>query len=631
MKRVLGFLILTFGLTYALSIQITKPIELNKSKGVLVGEVIINNKLRKAKAIGNFKLSTNRQSVLFTIEKIYKDDQIFKLNSHPTAIKQVRNRKIPKGSKIILAGENEEEIAKIFGMSARNYQKTKTSNANPTSGGNPSNPSNSDTGSISNNGGSGNISSYYPNSSSNSGTQYYPVTDNGGGNNSSGGNGNADSIYSSQYCKSPRRNGNEMILSIVDKDGNCYDIQATRDDTKCTYRYDFNNGVAIKQTQFYYVDKENETQNIGGCVDLEGNDYQYKLYADDSKCKLQSTDDKGYGGGSAYFFQTQILFRGADGTIQVAKDCSDFANVKEELLSYDISSDGKTLKRVVNKYYIDPNTGEKVYISNGVNSDFEFKLREYVCGDWEYDDVNLQAYRKTQIRAYDEIEGAYYNATGCDYTKDGGKSGKITQKYTKVIENNVDGKEEEGDINGTYAFEVRERELKTSTRRVSVWCNDRWDHWSNSTSYTSYSSGNLTPKIKWKTTYKTRNVGTTIGWQRPKQENEEKATIYYTSKSKKIIERTPVVEVNDAGVNGDYLKYYEVQEDYYKDESIKSSEAFSTWLSKYYRKGKGSYCQVYNFWNETYRGIQPSYCGNTVMYNYYYNCSLYNDYLIPSK
>ncbi|GAA7044124.1 hypothetical protein HpCHC98_06910 [Helicobacter pylori] len=47
---------------------------------------------------------------------------------------------------------------------------------------------------------------------------------------------------------------NTMKLDIIAKDGSCISMNALRDDTKCAYRYDFEAGKAIKQTQYYYVD-----------------------------------------------------------------------------------------------------------------------------------------------------------------------------------------------------------------------------------------------------------------------------------------------------------------------------------------------------------------------------------------
>lgn len=79
--------------------------------------------------------------------------------------------------------------------------------------------------------------------------------------------------YSSQYCKAPKLSpNNTMKLDVIAKDGSCISMNALRDDTKCAYRYDFEAGKAIKQTQYYYVDRENKTQTLTPIVDQYYND-----------------------------------------------------------------------------------------------------------------------------------------------------------------------------------------------------------------------------------------------------------------------------------------------------------------------------------------------------------------------
>lgn len=610
-------------LLHSLTIQTNKPLELKEKQGILVGTIIINNQLQDAKAIGSYQLSSNKKSVLFSIEKILKDDQIHRLSSRPSAIKQVKNKKIPKGSKIILAGENEEEIAQIFGLQARHYQNAKNSTANPVASAPISVSSPSGLGASDNKDWNASSGYYPPRASAPMGNNFYPLgTGEGGGEKDSA---SSTPNYTAQYCKTPLKRENTITLSVVDKNGNCYETQAIRDDTRCGYRYDFSQGVAIKQTQFYYVDKENKTQNIGGCVDLEGKAYHFALYADDTKCKLQITKDKLYGGGIAYVFQTQILFRGADGTLQVAKDCTDYAHVQEELLHYFVDTSSGTLKRVVNQYYTDPFSQKKIIINNGINSPYEFAFKEYQCGNWEYNDAQLEAYKKTQIKAYDEISGSYYDVTGCDYTQDAGKTGKITQKYTKIIEKNIDGKREAGDMNGEFVFEIQERELVSTPASVFQDCG--WGR-GKTLWYDRYAMGGMGVKARWKTTYKTTNIGNTIGWQRPKQEGEEEATIYYTSQTLKKIERYPLIERNDIHLDEDYLKFYEANEGYYKDRGVRTSKEFIAWQSQYYKKGRGSFCQIYSFWDKKV-GESSSNCKSAWGIHHGYSCLLYNDYLKP--
>lgn len=80
-----------------------------------------------------------------------------------------------------------------------------------------------------------------------------------GNNSANGGVANADSHYTNEFCTAPIRNGNTMSLDIVDRNGSCFKMQAFRNDNVCQYSYDFENMKAIKQTQFYFINRESET------------------------------------------------------------------------------------------------------------------------------------------------------------------------------------------------------------------------------------------------------------------------------------------------------------------------------------------------------------------------------------
>lgn len=633
----------------ALIILTNKTINFNEKKsGTLKGNVVLGNKIQRAIATGKYKVSSNGKDVVFNISAIIKDNQTHNLSSEPSVIKTIKGNKVlKKGSKLILAGENQDEIAKIFGIPLEDYQKKSGTKATSTNSSTPNSSSStvssttpstsssmgsgsstgsfggSSTGGFSGSSGNDYGSGYIPNPSTNdNGTNYYPVP-NGSGSSSDGsdsGNGNTDE-YSTQFCKSPAYNGKNSIgLSFIAKDSSCVDVNAQRDDTKCEYRYDFNEGVAIKQTQFYYVDNENQMKNVGGCVDLQGDEYRFPLYKDDSKCQLQTIKDKGYNGNQAYFFQTQILFRGADGLVHTAVDCSDYQNVQEELISYDKDPKAKQVKRIVNQYYIDPRTGEKVYINNGIISPFKFPYQEYACGAWEFDDANLQAYRRTQIKAFDNVANKYIDITSCDYSNDEGKTGRITQPYIKLPSEEKAGATEEGDMNGTYEFEMKQRILN------SWYGNDQTCTYRRDTYH--YSNGELKTVAKWTTTYKTTNTGVTTSYQRPKQEDEKEPSIYYKSKRLKTIDRTTRVIQNDLNLDSDYMKFYEVNENYYKDESIKTTPKFTDFISKYYKPKKGGLCLMYETYTVTHN---DGHCNTWWSYNEGHSCSLYNDYLLPVK
>lgn len=688
MLKIMIFLCLFPLFVQALTILTSKDTDLRKKQGKIEGYIVIKNKTRKdILALGEHKLSKDKKSVLFTITHIKKNQDYHTLDNQPSVIKERKGKKkLAKGTKIILAGENENEISQILGMDKKSYRSSKSGSSAPNQSSNGNSSSNnSSSGSVAGNpfppiagsGGNSNNNNgvYFPPNNgggdgSGGGSVILPPTG-GGGNGGDGNNGvennGGDQNYSSQYCKSPIRNGNEMILSVVDRDGQCIELMANRDDTKCQYRYDFNNGFAIKQTQFYYIDKENVQQNIGGCIDLEGNNFRFRLYTDDGKCKLQSTEDKGYGSGITHVFQTQILFRGADGLVHVAKDCSDYANVKEELINYEIDYSKQEVIRVVNQYYIDPITGEKVYISNGIQSQYKAKWKEFVCGKWEYNDSLLEAYKPTQIRAFDEIDSAYYNVTGCDYSTDQGKSGKITQKYTKDFIDIDSSNRVQGDLNTSpergdseedrlqkeklTMFEIKEQLYGWNTQSITVRCKTCGSCiWGlqpagkHKKTYNSYFLNGEKVLARWKTQYKTTNKGITERYVRPRQDKDDDATYagykyYYISKAEKVIERIPViVEIDEVGISQiqDYMKHYEITELIDKsnlnDETLilLNTQEYQNWKAQYYRPQKGNKCQRYSISNGIITHNSKYICEYLSTHNGSISCSNPNNYIIPN-
>ncbi|MGL2479633.1 competence protein, partial [Helicobacter pylori] len=240
---------------------------------------------------------------------------------------------------------------------------------------------------------------------------------NGSSSNSATNPNSQENNYSSQYCKVPELSpNNTMKLDVIAKDGSCISMNALRDDTKCAYRYDFEAGKAIKQTQYYYVDRENKTQNIGGCVDLQGAQYAMQLYKDDSKCALQTTSDKGYGMGKTQTFQTEIVFRGMDNLIHVAVPCSDYARVQDRIVRYEKNDKTQTLTPIVDQYYNDPSNPNKQQILNrGIATQLSSQYQEFACGQWEYNDAKLEAKRPTMLKSYNKLNGEWVEVTPCNF------------------------------------------------------------------------------------------------------------------------------------------------------------------------------------------------------------------------
>ncbi len=375
-----------------------------------------------------------------------------------------------------------------------------------------------------------------------------------------------------------------MKLDVIAKDGSCISMNALRDDTKCAYRYDFEAGKAIKQTQYYYVDRENKTQNIGGCVDLQGAQYAMQLYKDDSKCALQTTSDKGYGMGKTQTFQTEIVFRGMDNLIHVAVPCSDYARVQDRIVRYEKNDKTQTLTPIVDQYYNDPSNPNKQQILNrGIATQLSSQYQEFACGQWEYNDAKLEAKRPTMLKSYNKLNGEWVEVTPCNFEA-GIKSGAVVSPYVM----GVPSSKVLSDTTTSHYFKIErknygEREQCQKPYGVNR-CQPQYFH--------------TDPSITdWNAIYKTTTTQTTQPYLRPAQDNESPTT-YNLITTQTTINRTQSVLKNELHLSNDYLKYVEIYQGYYKDNELKQSQGYIDWSNYYLNQNEG-FCSQYNIWSES--------------------------------
>ncbi|XNZ29908.1 competence protein [Helicobacter pylori] len=407
---------------------------------------------------------------------------------------------------------------------------------------------------------------------------------NGSSSNSATNPSSQENNYSSQYCKVPELSpNNTMKLDVIAKDGSCISMNALRDDTKCAYRYDFEAGKAIKQTQYYYVDRENKTQNIGGCVDLQGAQYAMQLYKDDSKCALQTTSDKGYGMGKTQTFQTEIVFRGMDNLIHVAVPCSDYARVQDRIVRYEKNDKTQTLTPIVDQYYNDPSNPNKQQILNrGIATQLSSQYQEFACGQWEYNDAKLEAKRPTMLKSYNKLNGEWVEVTPCNFEA-GIKSGAVVSPYVM----GVPSSKVLSDITTSHYFKIErknygEREQCQKPYGINR-CQPQYFH--------------TDPSITdWSATYKTTTTQTTQPYLRPAQDNKS-PTIYNLITTQTTINRTQSVLKNELHLSNDYLKYVEIYQGYYKDNDLKQSQGYIDWTNYYLNQNEG-FCSQYSIWSE---------------------------------
>ncbi len=323
---------------------------------------------------------------------------------------------------------------------------------------------------------------------------------------------------------------------------------------------------------------------------------------------------------------------------------------------YDNDPSTRTVQRVIDQYYINPITKEKVFISHDVVSPLKFSYQTYACGKWQFDNAKLEAYRPTQIRIFDTVSNQYYNVTGCDYTSDMGKVPKIIQPYTKInVESSVKG-EDVGDLDtisgSNYdlpqytTFEIQEMSLNSSQLITTSYCNDGWGSWTKTHSYTGYSQGNLRTIAKWVTRYQTINQGTTIEYIRPRNEGDSDAVYdtykyYYVSQAQKTLKRFPsTIYVNTPNLSDEYRKNFELtvlSQKLNLNNGVKqliNTQEFTNWQATYYRpNGNGNLCMSYNFssgnaWKSSTKG---KYCSWAQTPNANYSCASHNNWVVPNN
>ncbi|MGX3044690.1 hypothetical protein [Helicobacter sp. T3_23-1056] len=584
-----------------------QDINFGSKKGTFGGKM--SYKDQAWQAIGNFQVNAENK-VRFQIDQVNVGGRFYNLKQKPVIVRQLKspNAILRKGSNLVLKNENQAEFDEFYARvndtayvkqeeKAKQKRKARTLSSALSSGGADS--------------GGGSTGMSIGTSSGNSSLPYYmPSTI---GTTSNNGDGKI-TTYTTQFCKAPEYLHNAIKLSIVDKDGNCIDRLAVRDDTKCEYRFDFANSKAIKQTQFYYVDNENKVQVVGDCVDLQGAEYQSTLYKDDTRCSLESTD-KNYGGGTASFFVTQILFRGIDGLIHKATDCMAYGNIKEELVKYEHNDKAKQSQRVVNQYYTDYYTGERVYITQGVKTDKAFDWKETTCGEWEHDDENLRSRIRTEIGFYDDVDYKQAKVTSCDYSTAKGKAGIYEIKY--VVKDDVD----------------KEIELRRESRNFSISKHQRVTDSCKAGAYERQNGSryDYVANTSWTTTWKVIDKTSYIWYVRADGTEYQKLNDP-TGKNEKFIEirREERVSANGLGANEQWRKFYEFHSkqspaDYLAQEkkTIGESTDYVNWVNQ--KVGGNRTCAA-----SLHSGHQIVRCGWTGKnWSENYPCAYWIPYSIP--
>ncbi|CAM2899745.1 hypothetical protein [Helicobacter felis] len=202
-------------------------------------------------------------------------------------------------------------------------------------------------------------------------------------------------------------------------------------------------------------------------------------------------------------------------------------------------------------------------------------FEEVPCGNWTYDDEKLEASRPTVLRSLDKASGQYLSMGACDFSADAssGKTGKITLAYTQL----PDKIEVLGPTKTTHTFSLTRASV--ATRRCYK-ARTRQCFWPEQT------------KQEWSSTYSTTTTKTTKTYQRPVQVGASAPTELVRLLVEHKAERKTDVKIKDLGLSEDFMKFVEVYEKQYLEDSLKNSPEYTQWEKDFARPGQGS-CAEY--------------------------------------
>ncbi|MFC3846923.1 hypothetical protein ACFOPX_00020 [Helicobacter baculiformis] len=202
--------------------------------------------------------------------------------------------------------------------------------------------------------------------------------------------------------------------------------------------------------------------------------------------------------------------------------------------------------------------------------------QEVACGNWTYDDTKLQAYRPTIIKSLDKASGQYLDLSPCNFDHDqsSGKSGKITLAYTQL----PDKIETLGPTKTLHTFKISKANYaqklcyKAKTRQCL----------------------HIEPNTNqvWTSTYSTTTIKTTQTYQRPPQVGASAPTYYVREITDTKADRQTSIQDNGLNLSADFMKFVEVYEGQYLDDTIKNSPTYTEWKTHFVRPHQGT-CAKY--------------------------------------
>lgn len=180
-----------------------------------------------------------------------------------------------------------------------------------------------------------------------------------------------------------------------------HDLNVCKDD-----RHDFTKGFSYPQTQYFYR-YENVKRNIGECVDAH--EYEYKHYMDDTTCDWEVIDGR-------VFYRQRVAYDDLLGQKKFATDCETTSSggieVHEEFAGYNFYDQSKQAIRKINKFFYVPDTTNKIYVDENIETTKAYPYIEEEC-KIENDDEALKTIFYKQITFNDTDEDKIVEVSPC--------------------------------------------------------------------------------------------------------------------------------------------------------------------------------------------------------------------------
>lgn len=201
------------------------------------------------------------------------------------------------------------------------------------------------------------------------------------------------------------------------------DLVSTYED--CTIRDDFTNKKSVQQEKFYYM-FENKKVYAGDCQD---SNIEFTHYVTDDTCTPQLI------GSDKVVFEKRVAYRDINNIVEYLTKCQPSTDgalpLTEEFCGYQHDFDNHQSYPKSKKWFSDPDTGNKIYLTECLKQPFNFPHKQELIR-WQNNDIALTGTQHVKLYFTDNL---FENIDV--YISDNGSDDVAlqAQPYVKSVEN----------------------------------------------------------------------------------------------------------------------------------------------------------------------------------------------------